>query len=463
MRIAYYSDFLGLSRTKNIVDAPQVTFQKLDNLIPNRVKGALVPRPGSTTWSTTGTVYGIGTFSKESASYLVPNVEYVLRHRRNGGTSTIDKLDWGTSTWSAITLGASTSFGISGITTFAQIDQIQCICGGRPAYLTDPTSGSINRLGGPAPLTAPTWGTSAGSLTGQTYGCYTFYDSTTGWESSPSPLTSLTAVSSNQIDWSALETTCDKEGVNKKRLYRTQVASEGEGLMYRVAEINLATTTYSDNVDDSLLTSASPTLGDHDAPPTSAYLCIAYANRFWIADGNELYYSLPYDGSVSSLQYFSQERVFRFPGRITGLAYTPDFGRLLVFLPVGKGVHYIGGRSEETFEQDIFKATEGTNFPSSIATHEEMVSYWGANGPTIITPGGVVTDFAEDLKEQFRDLATKEYNSEVFIWSVWHPVLECFIWGFSATDSATSQWADAVTDSEALWQDPSTLTDVEWQ
>jgi hypothetical protein len=463
MRIGYYSDFIGLNRTTNIVDAPQVTFQKLDNLIPNRVKGALVPRPGSTVWATTGTVYGIGSFSKESASYLVPNVEHVIRHRRNGGTSTIERLDWGTSSWTAITLGAQTSFGITGIATFAQIDTVQCICGGRPAYLTDPTSGSINRLGGPAPATAPTWGTSAGSLTGQAYGCYTFYDSTTGWESSPSPLTSLTTLTADQIDWSGLETTCAKEGVDKKRLYRTQSASEGEGLMYRVGEVNLAVTTFTDDVADAAMTSASPDIGDHDAPPTSAYLCIAYANRFWIATGNELWYSLPYDGSVSSLQYFSEDRVFRFSARITGLAFTPDFGRLLVFLPVGKGIHYVSGRSEETFEQDIFKATEGTNFPSSISSHEEMVSYWGANGPTIITPGGVVTDFAEDLKEMFRDLATKEYNSDVFIWSAWHPVLESFIWGFAASDTATSQWADAVTDSEALWRDAVDLVDVEWQ
>lgn len=419
-------------------------------------------RAGSKVWAHTGDILGMGVYSVAQSSYRVPNTANVLRHRRNSGTSYIEKYDPSGDTWSALTLGANTSFGANGIAQFAQCGTLLAICGGRPAKLQS-ISGTVERLGGPAPTAAPTWGTSGTGLTGRTMGYYTFYDPTTGWESSPSPVTSLTTLSNQQLDWSALETSCAREGVTQKRLYRTQLAADGQEPYYRVATIALATTTYADTVADASLGAQGPSFNDHDPPPTDSYICIVYANRVWIASGNELWYSRPYDGNNYQLEYFSPDRVFRFPQRIMGLAYTPDFGRLLVFCPPGHGIHYIAGKSETTFEQDLFKKSEGTNFPSSICEHEDLVGYWGQNGPTVLSPGGVVTDFSEDVKEEIRQSAAKDYNGDVFIFTLWHPVHECFFWFYSATDSATGLWEDLTIGAVREWEDSTTGAVVDWE
>lgn len=463
MKTEHYSEFIGIDRTTDQIDAPQVSFLKLDNCLLTERKNALVKRGGSAVWATTGDCYGLLGYSQASASYLVPNVSHVIRHRRNAGVSSLEKLNWSTSTWVALTLGANTSFGVGGIAQASQINDILTICAGRPAYLNDIGTGVVNRLGGPGPSTAPTWTLGAGSLTGAAYGYYTFYNSSTGWESSPSPLTALTSFSSQQVTWSALETTCAKEGVDKKRLYRTQMGTNGAGEALRVAEITLATTSFVDNVADASLGEIGPAIGDHNPPPEGVYICAEYAGHQFIASGNALYFSKPYDGTLPSVEYYSESRKFFFPGKITGLAYTPDFGRLLVFLATGLGIYQISGRSESTFVQDVFKKGEGTNFTTSISSHEEMVVYWGATGPTAITPSGVVTNFASGIEGQLDEFTQQEYNGSVYIWSAWHPVHKVFVFGFSATDSATSQWEDAVTSITVPWEDATNGATVEWE
>lgn len=464
-RSEYYTGFRGIKRAQPSPDCPQVAFQILENYVVNRVKGGLMKRAGSLTWNTTGTTYGLGEYAKTQTSLLQPNVNYVVRHRRSGATSTFEYHNPSGSTWTSIALGAQVTgqFGINGLASFAQCNTLMAICAGRPAKLVDPTSGTIERLGGPAPTAAPTWTPAAGALSGQTVGCYTFYDSTTGWESSPSPLTALTTLSSQKIDWSALETSCAREGVDKKRLYRTQLTSQGEGLMYRVTEISLATTTYSDTVTDANLGAESPEIGDHNPPPTSSYLVIEYENRFWIANGTALYYSKPFAGNNYDLEYFSEARVEYFPGRITGLAYSADFGRLLVFCAPGQGIHYISGRSDSTFEKGLFKKSEGTHFPASIAVHEESVAYWGTNGPSIVTPSGTVKTFGDDLKESIRTLSTREYNSDVWVFCLWHPVQEQFLWFVSITDTAISAWENAILHTDVQWENIETGAVVEWE
>lgn len=461
-RSEYYSGFLGIKRGQPSQDNPQVSFLLLENYIVNRIRGGIMKRPGSKTYATTGDVLGMGEYSKDQTSLLQPNISYIVRHRRNGGTSFFEYYNSGTDLFTSITLGANTSFGASGITSFAQCNTLMAICGGRPAKLTDPTSATIQRLGGPAPTTAPTWGSSLTGLTGTTSGYYTFYDSTTGWESSPSPITASLTISNKQIDWSALETTCAREGVDKKRLYRTQLAADGSGPYYRVAEIALATTTYSDTIADASLGAQGPDVGDHDPPPSTSYMCLEYENRIWVASGNELWYSKAFDGNNYQLEYFSSARVFRFPSRIMALAYSADFGRMLVFCPPGRGIHYISGRTESSFEQGLFKKAEGTHYPQSVCIHEESCAYWGTNGPSIINPSGAVKTFGDDIKESYRTLATKEYNSSIYVFALWHPVYEQFLWFISATDTASASWENFNLHTDVQWENVADGSVVEW-
>lgn len=462
MKTEYYSNFLGVKRSMHQPDAPQVSSLILDNFLPNRIEGGYVKRGGSTVWTHTGDILGIFGYTQDNSSFRIPYIQHVIRHRRSGATSFIEKLDWSTNTWTAITQGSNLAFSASGIAQAVQLSTLLAIAAGRPAKLTD-ISGTITRLGGGAPTAAPTWGLSAGALTGSTMGFYTFYDSTTGWESSPSPFTSLTAVSSQQITWSALETVATRSGVDKKRLYRSQVAAFGAAPYYRVTEVTLATTSYVDNNTDDLLGVAGPEIGDNDPAPEDSFVIAQYANCFWVARGNELWRSKTYDGNLYKLEQYSLDRVFRFPQRITGLAYSPTFGRLLVFQPVGYGIHFISGRSEDTFDQDVFKGPpEGTNFPTSVVAQENMVAYWGRNGPSILTPAGVVTDFSVDLKEDIRRISTKEYGGEVNIVTVWHPVLEQFLFLVAATDASTALWEDAELGIVVDWEVVDTGALAEW-
>lgn len=461
-RNEYYHKFLGLRRKESTTLAPSVSFALLENFIPNRFYGGLTARPGSSKWSTTGKVMGIVGYSESNASYQVPNITHPIRHRITGGTSFIERLDWATDTWTAITQGANCAFAGNGILAAAQFSGVLGLCGGKPAKLTDPTAGTLSRLGGSAPAAAPGWVLSAGALTGMTMGYYTYYDSTSGWESSPSPVTSLTTLSSQRITWS-LSTTADREGVTHKRLYRTQLSANGEGAFFRVAEVTLATASYIDTIADTSLGAVSEIdFFDHDPPPTTSYLIIAYQKRFWIAVDNQLWFSKAHDGEDVNLEYFSPDRVIYFPHRITGLAYTPDFGRLLVFQPAEMGIHYVSGRSEETFETDIFKGSEGTSFISSVASHGDMVAYWGSNGPAMITPTGEVSPIGLHIENDLREALTAEYNGDVFIFTIFHPMYG-FLFFLSAETSDLALWENVDLGTVAEWADSSTGETIDWE
>lgn len=454
MRQEYYYQYQGLRRSINSPAAPQVAALLLENFMPNRLAGGWVKRPGSKLWPTTGDVLGIDGYTQANASYRVPQTIHVIRHRRSGSTSFIERYDSATDTWIAITQSANTAFSSLGFTTFAQLSNFMVIGGGRPAFLTDPVAGTVQRLGGPAPTTAPTWTLGAGSLTGNAYGFYTFYNSTTGWESSPSPITAFTSLSANQITWSALETTVAKAGVTHKNLYRTQLS--GEVPYYRVTQVTLATTTYVDNVLDTSLGIQGPDFNDHDAPPDDVYTVIEYEGHIFLASGNLLYFSKPYTGSLADLEYFSADRLFVLPQRITGLGYSPDFGRLFVFQPVGYGIYTISGRTKTQFTKELYKKEDGTNFQLSVKSHANMLAYWGQNGPTIITPSGPVENFAADTKETTREIAIRVYNSDVNIFTVFNPVwgeAGTFLFFFSARDTATALWEDYGIATVADWQD----------
>lgn len=462
MTSEHYSKFMGIVRGNNPADAPQISFQVLDNCLPTDRRDAITRRGGSKTWATTGNVLGLGEYSKQSTSYIAPNVAWVLRHRRSGSTSYIEKYDWSADTWSALTLGASTAFAAAGIASFSQHYNFLAICGGRPAMLLDIT-GNVNRLGGPAPTTAATIATSATGITSAvtTYAYYTFYNSTTGWESSPSPITTIAPFTNKQLDWSALEITCDKEGVDKKRLYRVQLSS-GEEPYYRVAEINLATTTYADTIADASLGAQGPDIGDHNPPPTTSYLTVAYADRIWVFKDNQAWYSLPFEGDTANLEYFSEDRVEEFPFKVTGAIYSAAFEKLIIFMPAGKGIHYISGNSESTFQKGVHRADGGTNFPTSVSIHGEYLAFFDTE-PRVLTPGGYVEGYAEFIRDLLQEVTDREYNSDAYVWSVWHDQNEAFIWGISATDTTTALWEDVDTGLAVEWEDVVTGATVDWE
>lgn len=454
MRQEYYYQYQGLRRSINSPAAPQVAALLLENYLPNRLAGGWIKRPGSMVWYTVGEVLGIDGYTKANTSYRVPQTIHVIRHRRDGGTSYLERYDGGSDTWIGIPQDANLAFSDQGFTSFAQVSNLMVIAGGRPAYLMDPVTGHIGRLGGPAPATAPTWTLGAGALNGYAYGYYTFYNSTTGWESSPSDITPFTTLAANQITWSGLATTVAKAGVTHKNLYRTQ--SSGEAPYYRVAQVTLATTTYVDNVLDPNLGIQGPEFNDHDPPPDDCFICIEYEGHIFLASGNVLHFSKPYTGQLADLEYYSSDRTFILPQRITGLGYSPDFGRLFIFQPVGYGIYTVSGRTKSQFQKELYKKEDGTNFAPSVKSHGNMLAYWGQSGPTIITPSGPIQNFSADCKEIIREASSRIYNESMNVFTVVNPIWGeggTFLFFFSATDNATALWENYGTGTVADWQD----------
>lgn len=342
-----------------------------------------------------------------------------------------------------------------------QVDSTMAVFAGTPAMITDIDIGELQRLGGPAPTVAPTIAASAGAgaLTGDFYCAYTFYDSTSGWESSLSPFSTLLTIAAKDVEWSALPTTYSKSGVDSLRLYRTE--SSGEQVFYRVTTMLLGSTTYTDSV--TLLGSISDDIGAHDPPPTGAYLGEDYANRFWTTDGNNgLHFSKAFDGDANNLQYWPDTNVIFFEQKITALRKSERLGGLLVFKPPGYGIDLIRGSSEDTFELVPLYSELGTNYDSSVTVYGDDVVFWGDGRPILIRNGNVIAYYSKPLEDKLNQLALNDYNAGSFVWSFYHGQFQQVFWGVSALSDSGSAWEELGSGLFAAWEVKDDGTPAGW-
>jgi len=466
METAHYKDLQGLDTLVTPIAAPQITFLSLINYHVNRELGTLIKRDGSNAWNVFGDIWGIGGFAEPNPSLKVPVLETIVRHRRVSSESVIEKLNWTSNEWEAIAQGAHVSFNIEAIADIMQANDSLIILASRPAMITDISTGSVLRLGGPSPTEAPTVAPQgSGSITGTNYTyVYTFYDSTTGWESSPSTISATISPDGEDVVVSGLETSVAKEGVDKKRIYRTITAGE---LPHRfVTEIPLATTSYTDSTADADLgLETAPLSGDHDPPPEPCYVGAFHQSRMWLAKGNEVWYSLPDDGTGNPLQYFSSDRVERFPTQVTGLTRN-RLGGLYVFSPPGFGINEIQGRTDtEFFVREAFPF-EGTHFHKSIAVggrNDDTVAFWGVNGPTFITPNGINSKDSEKIRNIIRDPMIAEYNQGSFLFCQWDRANTQFIFGLALQSTGDTLWREVGTSISVQWKNISTGQTIPWE
>lgn len=368
-----------------------------------------------------------------------------------------------TPAWAPITINADVSslLQTSGVVRMPQVDSTMAVFAGTPAMITDIDIGELQRLGGPAPTVAPTIAASAGAgaLTGDFYCAYTFYDSTSGWESSLSPFSTLLTIAAKDIEWSALPTTYSKSGVDSLRLYRTE--SSGEQVFYRVTTMLLGSSTYTDSV--TLLGSISDDIGAHDPPPTGAYLGEDYANRFWTTDGNNgLHFSKAFDGDANNLQYWPDTNVIFFEQKITALRKSERLGGLLVFKPPGYGIDLIRGSSEDTFELVPLYSELGTNYDSSVTVYGDDVVFWGDGRPILIRNGNVIAYYSKPLEDKLNQLALNDYNAGSFVWSFYHSQFQQVFWGVSALSDSGSAWEELGSGLFAAWEVKDDGTPAGW-
>ena len=468
MDSVFFSKISALSRRLNQVEAPQLSFLALRNFIFNRQLGSLRKRGGTSLNSVTGDIWALEGYNKDTGSGKVPVANVPIRHRRDGATSYIEKYDWSADSWSAITQGAKTSFAVDNVGSATQIDDLFALFCGRPAMIKDITSGDIERLGGPAPTGAASVALGgAGALTGTYRWVYTFYDSTSGWESSPSPISAALTPSAQDVDLTSLPTTADRENVTDKRIYRTLLTNEEP--FFLSGSVTLATTSYTDNVTDANLTTQAPLDGDHDEAPDGVYIGATWANRVFLAKDNALWHSLEYDGNLRRLEYFSTERRDVFENRITGLAPSPRHGGLMIFKPPGFGIDLLRGQTEDTFYIEPFLPGEGTNWHKSITVRDNLLTYWGQARPRLAV--GVETGSRMEMKEDFdadidlllRDYSTGDYSQDMYVWSYWDEINRQFVYGFGAVDVTGLLWEEEGTGLAVQWEEEGTGETVPWE
>lgn len=467
MERLHYKDLKGLENLRTSVIAPQVSFLKLDNHLVNDEIGALVKRGGSSSYDVTGSLYGYAAVPKEGANHRDPVTDIILRHRRQGSTSYIEVLDWSTDSWSAATLGSFASLNVGDIMGYTNIGGLCILAADRVHKITDIDTPVVERLGGAGPSSAPSVAAgAAGNLTGSYRWYITFYDSTSGWESNPSPVSSTVALTAEQCDLSSLPTAAFRENVDKKRIYRT-IGTNEEPFLF-VAEIPLAQTTYSDNIADASLGDAGPIDGDRDAAPESSYVVAGFKERAWVASGRYLYHSQADDGTGIPLEYFSNERRNLLPQKITALKPNRN-GGMYIFCPPGYGIYEVVGNFENDDDFQIVPVypKEGTHFHTSVCNggiNDDEIHFFGRSGSTIITPSGLRRQNTRLVDNAFRGSAIKDWGGDMYCWAFWDSVYSKYIVGLILySDPAAAIWQDSQSAAEASWAEVGSGAMVGWE
>lgn len=212
----------------------------------------------------------------------------------------------------------------------------------------------------------------AGAITaGDYYEVYTYYNTRTGAESNPSPVSALlTLGASKRIAASNIGVSSNGQ-VDARRLYRTLPGQAGE--YYFVAQINdNVTTTYDDNVivDDL----GSPVSFDNGLPPDDLKCLELWNERAWVHDGRDVMFSEP-----GLPQSFGEDSV---------ISVNPDDGHSMtalhafgdrIILAKTNGVHYVQGTDRSDFALSTLSDRHGCVSAHSMKSAEGILIWFGGD------------------------------------------------------------------------------------
>ena len=286
---------------------------------------------------------------------------------------------------------------------------------------------TLSNWGITAPSVAPTIALVAGTANVYASWCYlyTYYNSGTGHESSPSaigPCTGVFAAKDVQIGVTA---STDPQ-VDKIRIYRTP--DGGAQNPQQMNEISgspfaNATTTYTDNTPDATLIlnlRTAPAFLRNDPPPAS-FLCTnsrCYAQgRIWIFKNNNTFFSgfeeisngVPEECFPSGLD----GNVYPWDNEVTGHAGLPD--GIAVFTP--ERVFKVEGDSLDTFRRYTLLEKRGTRSRTAIATLGSSVAWLDTSNTFWVSDMGEV---GLDIRPDLRSIDPARCSVAIHISGVFH-------------------------------------------
>lgn len=238
----------------------------------------------------------------------------------------------------------------------------------------------------PAGITKPTTKLTAtegaaGVLTGEYYYYYTYYNSITGEESNPNPISDKITVASKQIVLSGFIASTDTQ-VLKMNIYRN---TSGVSQYFYVGQKDNDTANYTDNCSDN-------DVGDeisfrNGIPPTSAIIHYHLNHMLYVdwEHPTRLYWSEPFmPGSVHTNSYWDIES--KNGGRIIALASSYD--NVIVIKSNGVVCLHFNAESPKDSVYTLLTVSYGGVAPMSTANIGEDVIFLSPEGLKLITEAG---------------------------------------------------------------------------
>ena len=247
---------------------------------------------------------------------------------------------------------------------------------GVPQWTQGAGAGSTHNLGILAPATAPTVALGAGgAITGTYQYAYTYYSSTTGAESAPSPVSAEIVATANQINLTGLVAAADPQA-DKIRIYRVG----GTILSFQlVATIASASINYTDNTADANIDGTPLTTeGSGQALAGGRYIKEAYGIVFYML-GDKLYFS-----EIGKWYSYPAEYYLDFGKPLMGYAFVSN--GILVFTK--HKTHLVTGTTPTNFSKTTLSRSQGCKTAKSVVEINNT-AIWVSQDGICISSGAV--------------------------------------------------------------------------
>lgn len=340
--------------------------------IPAKRKGATVLNATPVTGSSA--VIGQHEFKRLSGGMFTSSHLVISDNGR------IDKVDTA-GTLTAINATAFTSSTTQEhLPSFADANNLCFMVNGIEAKKYDGTT--LTTFGIVEPSTGPTLTGGVAGLHNGTYEAWvTFYNTSTGHESSAGAKSSQVTVANLKIDWTNIPVSSDSQ-VDARRLYIRNVGTQAN--FYFVAQLagNVATT-YTSNIADSSLSVLGPDQDSNDPPPTGVKYLAWHKSRMFAADDTTVYFS-----PIEDPESFDPDNTEPInpddSQKITGIISA--FNALIVFK--SHSMYAIVGDSPDTWEVQLIDPNFGCVAHRSIIFAGNALYWWGQQGPAVWDGGG---------------------------------------------------------------------------